>query len=621
MLRLIPGFLKISTFFVFLCFHLIFPSASAQIEELTAPWRLETAGELDISRQIQPYDDSTLIAKLQRLFGLTAETATAIVAEFRRSAEMNDLFDRLNISNADAESLIVVLPQIERALTENVYKTRYVTRYQQDIPPRSVSVTKSPYRWGQKVTVSNSRGVFFGASFEKDPGEQFVYDHTAASLELPIPDFARVILGNYLVNIGQGLVINTQRNFGLGGSESGILRLPAKCIRPYAAWDENISLSGAAADLKIDAVDLCIWGSQRARDARLNADGTVTSFDDSGLHRTASETAHQNACWEEVIGTSLGVKNILSDFAFKTVINSVNWDHPVLLEGVPVTSSWAGSFMVRYQKHPHTISLESAWDHRGHPAQMGSAQLRFTSLRVGLAFYHIDPDYTAPLATVLDFDIGDVRNRTGLYCSLYVPLRRNAISGFAHLYRYPRRLPGQDWGGQDIGFLARRFWSSRISSSLASRWTLESEETDDANTVERWRGSLKLDYHPATEWSLRSSLYLTRSQRTSSWGKLLKVQLSYFRDFIAVWSLNSNFSAGWYNAADYYLRLYWYEFDFSRSLRVVPLWDQGIVFQLGTVLENARWGGVGLQLFSDNPFSTLDRAASQTITVLYRYHW
>jgi len=82
----------------------------------------------------------------------------------------------------------------------------------------------------------------------------------------------------------------------------------------------------------------------------------------------------------------------------------------------------------------------------------------------------------------------------------------------------------------------------------------------------------------------------------------------------------TDFSAGVYNAPDYPLRLYWFDADFSRSIRILPLWEEGIVLQVGLDMRTVGWGRVGLRVYYDLPQSSSSREITRTITLIYRFY-
>lgn len=95
--------------------------------------------------------------------------------------------------------------------------------YRTDNPPPE-NVTIAPYRTGVRFGWRDPRRLFIGLAAEKDAGERQFWDHTALALSFSqLDDRLTLILGDYLVGYGTGLVIRTKRNYGLGLDAEGNL--------------------------------------------------------------------------------------------------------------------------------------------------------------------------------------------------------------------------------------------------------------------------------------------------------------------------------------------------------------------------------------------------------------
>ncbi len=583
----------------------------AQFEDRIAPWRLEPRGDVDLSVQLTVPPDSALARQLQVMLEISAAEANFLLTVYRNNLGMGRVLDSLGVRNLDSTDLEALIPP------PPARRCDFTSRYQQDIPPRSDLVRRSPYRWGNKIALTGASGIRLGAAFEKDPGESEPWDHVAVSLEVPVALGARVILGNFLVREGHGLIINTRRNFGLGSAPASALFFPENPLHSYASWDENIALLGGAASLDYGKTGLQFWASQRSRDAYLDEEGIVTSFAESGLHRSETESSHRDACTETALGFALQGKDIISGLSLGITTNAVAWDPPVYFGSEPVSSSWASGLQARYRFSADILTLETAWDNQGHSAGMGSFRARRGKTRLDLALYRVHPDYIAPLASSLDFDLGEVRNREGGYVRFGVTVQRFDCSGFAHIYRYPRRVPEGPRGGEDLGLQLRGSWRENIVSSVISRWTREDE---GGNYSRNWRGKMRLRFSPDRSCSFYASLQATTSPEVSGWGKLMRLRFRREAKIGGIGDVESDLAAGIYRASDYSLRLYWYDADFSRSVRFLPLWGDGIVLQAGLDARTFGWGRIGVRFYCDLPEAGSPGTVSRTVTLVYRFY-
>jgi hypothetical protein len=170
---------------------------------------------------------------------------------------------------------------------------------------------------------SYSNRLSFGLTAEKDRGEEFFkgsnrlgFDFYSAHFYLR--DYNKrlkaIVVGDYAVSFGQGLILFSGFGAGKGAQPINIKRT-ARVIRPYTSVNESDFLRGGAATIALNKnFELTALVSSRRRDARLIQPDTseleaefqtFSSFDIAGLHRTPSEIANRNALGQLTFGGSL----------------------------------------------------------------------------------------------------------------------------------------------------------------------------------------------------------------------------------------------------------------------------------------------------------------------------
>lgn len=169
----------------------------------------------------------------------------------------------------------------------------------------------------------------FGFTAEKDAGEQFFkgaqksgFDFYSAHL------FARnigiieaIAIGDFTVNLGQGLIQWQSLTFGKGADVLGIKR-QAETIRPYSSVGEIVFNRGAGITLRKEHWRATFFGSYRKIDARLENDNgkmVVISLPVSGLHRTFSEQSVKNALGQSSFGGNINFSTDRFQIGFNTV--------------------------------------------------------------------------------------------------------------------------------------------------------------------------------------------------------------------------------------------------------------------------------------------------------------
>lgn len=174
--------------------------------------------------------------------------------------------------------------------------------------------------------------ISIGLTMEKDAGESFIpnkkaeelfdqrstlgFDFYSAHFFLRnVGKFKALALGDYHVQIGQGLTFWSGLAFGKSSDIMGIKRNPIG-IRPYSSVDENIFLRGAATEFQWKKINILAFGSKKMIDANLqtdstNTDGdiTVSSFQGSGLHSTVGEIEDKDIIQETVAGSEISYRD------------------------------------------------------------------------------------------------------------------------------------------------------------------------------------------------------------------------------------------------------------------------------------------------------------------------
>lgn len=152
-------------------------------------------------------------------------------------------------------------------------------------------------------------GIRWGLVAEKDPGEPYFNKNT-----LSLPDylsgymeinrriklFDGIILGDYNLSFGQGLIVSNL--FGLGKSAlvTRVKKHPVQ-IRAHTSSEETLFFRGSAVKLNLSGqLKGVLFISSRNKDANRNMDNDLgvpvfTSLGTSGLHRTTAELEDQDA--------------------------------------------------------------------------------------------------------------------------------------------------------------------------------------------------------------------------------------------------------------------------------------------------------------------------------------
>jgi len=169
-----------------------------------------------------------------------------------------------------------------------------------------------------------ARNISVGFTAEKDPGEELFtgsqkqgFDFYSAHFFYQDKTFVRkALLGDFQAQFGQGLTLWSGLAFGKSAAVMGVKRT-AQGIRPYTSVDENRFLRGGAITVGVKDLEVTAFYSQKDIDANLvsssdtiaeGANPVISSFQQSGFHRTENELFDKDAIRENYFGANVSYK-------------------------------------------------------------------------------------------------------------------------------------------------------------------------------------------------------------------------------------------------------------------------------------------------------------------------
>lgn len=192
----------------------------------------------------------------------------------------------------------------------------------------SIKSQSNAYYWGSpdrlynRVRYTVGREFSTGVTMEKDPGEAlggptqpYGFDFYSAHLYYRADNsvLQTIAIGDYQLEIGQGIAMWTGYAFNKTNNASGVIR-KARGVQPYTSADEQRFMRGAALQVGNQNLQLKGWYSSKMIDGSVEEildtlDGEelfyASSITSTGLHRTTGELARKNNIREISYGSQL----------------------------------------------------------------------------------------------------------------------------------------------------------------------------------------------------------------------------------------------------------------------------------------------------------------------------
>lgn len=346
-----------------------------------------------------------------------------------------------------------------------------------------------PFGTYSRLRFQYGTNLSIGAIASSDPGEAFFRSPNKKGFDFySIHGFYKggkyirsVALGDYHVQIGQGLNLWTNYAFGKSADIGTIIRNPVG-LKPNLSADENHFLRGGAIDFGVGKWHLLLFASSKKRDGNIEYDSVLkkdilTSIDLSGLHRTQNELEKHNQFSENIVGANLGLKLRNLDLG--------------------------GAFVDQYYSQYYSPSLKpyNQFDFRGNHQTTGSIDYKYTFRNfilygelshsfinqkkalvqgVGMAFNQ----FLSMNLFYRKFDIGyysfynsgvsegtNLSNEQGFYYGLTLtPNKKWQLQGYMDLFQFPWLRFQIDAPSKGEEYLAQLTWSPSKTTQVYGRY-------------------------------------------------------------------------------------------------------------------------------------------------------
>lgn len=466
----------------------------------------------------------------------------------------------------------------------------------------------SPYRHYSRLRFRMGNHVSIGMVGEKDPGEQFrwnpsnrQYGYDFLSAHIALQNFGRIrrlIVGDYTLQFGQGLVLSRGLGFGKGAQVISGLKMPAYGARPYYSVNENQFLRGAMTTIGFGEFELSVFASRAFRDASVQETDTLDqevlvagNLQTSGLHRTLSEQANRKVIGESMAGARL---------EFQRGVFRSGLTHYQLRYDAPLSPSNAfyQTFAFRGDRH-HLTGLDWDWV-KGNVNVFGEAAVDASGAFGGTAslmsslsstvdasvnIRHFDRGFFSPFAYVFAERPTVASNETGVYLGLkYVPSYNWEFQTYFDQYLFPWhrfRVSYPSQGFEWMGQLSYRFnRATRIYVRLRTEQTERNPNSEVTQTlgspvpIQRDQFRVHFQTNIDRTISLRTRFEASRfleQGRENSYGWLLYQDLSWKYGFR--WKITGRFAV--FDVDNYDARIYAYENDILGFFSIPPYYRRG----------------------------------------------
>lgn len=460
----------------------------------------------------------------------------------------------------------------------------------------------SPGRWYGRYRIQHPGDFSLGLTLEKDAGEQIAWQPAARRYGADFVSYhfmlenkgrwKRVALGDYQLQIGQGLLLAAGFSVGKGAEAVETIRRNQLGIRPYTSVMETGFLRGAATTYRLGKFDLTGFYSYTRRDASLAAadslsDSFVSSLLLAGYHRTPREISNKGNIGEHITGSDITYRK--GTFEIGSTLLYTLFDTPI--QRIPrrynqfeFSGRENGNLGVHYSYVWQNFNFfgEAARSSSGGKGLVtgiiGSLSPRMS---VSLLLRRYDRDFHTFYGNAFGEDSRNI-NESGIYWGLKInPVRKVTFSAYYDSYRFPWLKYRVDAPSDGFDYMLRLAYQPTKKLLLYAQYREEHKQRNEPDAdapinyitpTVRQQYLFNIDFQANDFVTLRSRVQFSSfAQRTFTQGYTLIQDMTFtWRK----WQLSNRFAL--FDTDDYDNRQYVFEKDVLYSFAVPAYYRRGI---------------------------------------------
>ncbi len=462
-------------------------------------------------------------------------------------------------------------------------------------------------QWYVRYRYSRPRVFSIGLTVEKDPGETMGwqpsrrrYGADYVSFHAQIQNrgkWRNVLLGDYQVQVGQGLVLSAGFVLGKSAETVQTVRRPTLGARAYTSLTEQGYFRGATATYALQStLDLTLLAARNRRDANVAQDSLITvatSLQTSGLHRTQSELDDQGSLLETNVGAhllyhnrqqlQLGLTVLRTTFdTFLRRRDSPYNQYEFMGKQNVVVGVHGGYIWRNWNLFAEVARSSGSATNSGGIGAVGGALTSLTKkLDLAIALRHYDRDFHSFYGNAFSEGSRNI-NESGAYLGLkYTVYRKLTVGGFVDYFTFPwlKYLVDKPSNGFDY-LLQARYTPNRKTAFYAvyheehKQKNLTVDKFKDVVGTRRRSVALNADYTLTRGLSMRSRVQwggFNYSGQTSSRGFALVQDAT-----LEVKRLSLSGRIALFGTDDYDSRQYVYERDVLYAFSFPAYFNRGV---------------------------------------------
>ena len=448
-----------------------------------------------------------------------------------------------------------------------------------------------------KYNYNYNNKLNYGFLAEKDAGESFFKKSNSAGFDfysshLFLRDFKifkSIAIGDFNVNIGQGLLIWQSFAFAKGSDVLQIKR-QGEVLKHYRSSNENNFMRGLGATIKHKRTEFTFFASSFKKDANgiedtLNGFANYfSSYQNSGLHRTQSEIADKKLLRQNTFGARISLKHE----KFSIALNAVHYQlslkkqkDDLVYHLYDLIDNKLTGISFDYSTTLSNIHFfgEFAMSEYNAPASVNGALISVSkNVDVSLLYRYLSPRYQSFYSNVF-CESYNANNESGFYSGLvFRPWLGWQFSYYADYFKFPWLKYSVNAPSDGVEYNLSALYTINKKTELGlvfrSKTKLQNESSDENIQIKSLIPQQRNDIRFQVNLSLNDKLTMSNRLEISNFKINNKVSSNGFL-FYTDWKCNHiikncgfEFRLLLFDVNSYDSRIYAYENDLAQSFSI-----------------------------------------------------
>ena len=555
--------------------------------------------------------NKTTKEELRDLYFLNAYQINKLLAHIDKNGKLLSYLELQTIAGFDVQTIQNLLPFI--SIKTKVNSKQLLANINQYIIIRNQFYLQEqkgyiPDEENMKHYLGNSHRTYFkyrlknnylqaGITAEKDAGENFLgpnqpygFDFYSAHLQVKkIGKIKNFIIGDYQMNFGQGLVMQSGMGFGKS-SEVINIQKSGNLIKAHTAAAENLFFRGTAIQIEpLKNLELIAFYSSHKVDANIidtldNDELAFSSIQGTGMHRTKNELLDKNIILQNHYGVhanyNLNKLNIGGSYYF-TKIEGEYTKSIYTYNQFDFNGNTNQNFGLDYQYLYKNMNFfgEVGKSKNGGIAHINGVMLGLDkSLSASLLYRNYEKNYQSEYANA--FAERSSQNEKGLYFGLeFTPNHKLKIKGYADNYEFPWLRFGVDAPTKGNDYLLQADYKISRAIKMYVRYKSENKEetlAESSNISSKRKDNFRfhISYKEGENWTfsnrVESSTILLNNEKEN--GYMFYQDIKYKPLFGKI-TFSSRYIL--FNTSTYDSRIYAYESDVLYGYSIPSYYGKG----------------------------------------------